>query len=384
MTKIKNNYILGISCGFHDSGAALINNGKVIGATLEESFTGIKHDESFPFKSIEWLLTSNNLTASDIDVVSFYENPKLKINRIEKSVKKGGFFNLLNSASIISRNKKAYDEIENTIKSIFGNEIEISYVEHHLSHLAYSYYTSPYERTAIVSVDGHHSGLEIQREIRETLGEENGTLRELFSGTFRPAIFIGMILAIFSQVQGINAIMYYAPDIFKQVGSGNESAFQQTVIVGIINVAFTWVAIYFVDKWGRKSLLLWGGAGMAISLFMVGAAFQFNWSGLIILIFILAYVACFAASYGPVTWVVIAEIFPIKLRGLAMSVSTLILWVAVYFVTQFFPILLELMGPAYTFWFFCLMSSMAFLYVMKMVPETKNKTLEEIEHSWSK
>jgi SP family arabinose:H+ symporter-like MFS transporter len=233
-------------------------------------------------------------------------------------------------------------------------------------------------------INGHHSGLEIQREIRETLGEENGTLRELFSGTFRPAIFIGMILAIFSQVQGINAIMYYAPDIFKQVGSGNESAFQQTVIVGIINVAFTWVAIYFVDKWGRKSLLLWGGAGMAISLFMVGAAFQFNWSGFIILIFILAYVACFAASYGPVTWVVIAEIFPIKLRGLAMSVSTLILWVAVYFVTQFFPVLLESFGPAYTFWFFCLMSSMAFFYVLKMVPETKNKTLEEIEHSWSK
>jgi SP family arabinose:H+ symporter-like MFS transporter len=168
------------------------------------------------------------------------------------------------------------------------------------------------------------------------------------------------------------------------VGSGNESAFQQTVIVGIINVAFTWVAIYFVDKWGRKSLLLVGGAGMAISLFMVGAAFQFQWSGSIILIFILAYVACFAASYGPVTWVVIAEIFPINLRGLAMSVSTLILWVAVYFVTQFFPVLLESFGAAYTFWFFFLMSSIAFFYVLKMVPETKNKTLEEIEHSWSK
>lgn len=152
--KIKNNYILGISCGFHDSGAALINNGKVIGAVLEESFTGIKHDESFPFKSIEWLLESNNLTTSDIDVVSFYENPKLKIDRIKKSVKKGGFFKLLNSNSIINRNKKAYNELESTIKSIFGDTIEISYVEHHLSHLAYSYYTSPYERTAIVSVDG--------------------------------------------------------------------------------------------------------------------------------------------------------------------------------------------------------------------------------------
>lgn len=154
MMKNKNNYILGISCGFHDSGAALINNGKVIGATLEESFTGIKHDESFPFKSIEWLLESNNLTTSDIDVVSFYENPKLKIDRIEKSVKKGGFFKLLNSNAIINRNKKAYNELESKIKSIFGDTIEISYVEHHLSHLAYSYYTSPYERTAIVSVDG--------------------------------------------------------------------------------------------------------------------------------------------------------------------------------------------------------------------------------------
>ena len=153
MMKISN-YILGISCGFHDSAAALIKDGKVIGASLEESFTGVKHDASFPFKSIEWLLESNHLTPSDINVVSFYENPKLKINRIEKSVKKGGFFKLLNSASIISKNKKAYDELETTIKSIFGNEIEISYIEHHLSHLAYSYYTSPYERTAIVSVDG--------------------------------------------------------------------------------------------------------------------------------------------------------------------------------------------------------------------------------------
>jgi carbamoyltransferase len=151
MTKIK--YILGISCGFHDSAAALIKDGKVLGAALEESFTGIKHDESFPFKTIEWLLQSNNLDASNIDVVTFYEDPKLKINRIEKSTKKGGFFKLMNSASIISRNKKAYKEVEDNIKSIFG-DTQIDYVQHHLSHLAYAYYTSPYERSAIVSIDG--------------------------------------------------------------------------------------------------------------------------------------------------------------------------------------------------------------------------------------
>jgi MFS transporter, SP family, arabinose:H+ symporter len=232
------------------------------------------------------------------------------------------------------------------------------------------------------SINGPDRAGQILQEVKETLHEEKGTLKELFAGRFRKAIIVGIVLSVFSQVQGINAIMYYAPEIFKAVGTGTNAAFQQTVIIGIINVLFTFVAIGFVDKMGRKTLLLLGGAGMGISLAMVGWAFQAGWTGYGLLIFILFYIACFAASYGPVTWVVISEIFPIKMRGVAMSVATFSLWVAVYLVTQMFPILLESAGPATTFWIFGGMSLLAFLFIWTQVPETKEKTLEEIEREW--
>jgi SP family arabinose:H+ symporter-like MFS transporter len=223
---------------------------------------------------------------------------------------------------------------------------------------------------------------EILDEIKSTLHEQKGTLKELFQGRFRKAIFIGIFLAIFSQIQGINAIMYYAPEIFKQVGNGSDAAFLQTVIVGVINVLFTWVAIKWVDSQGRKQLLLVGGAVMGLSLLTVGSSFYFGWGGSVLLIFTLTYVAGFAASYGPVTWVIISEIFPIKMRGVAMSVATLALWVSVYLVTQFFPILLNSVGPAYTFWIFFFSALAAFVFVWRYVPETKGKTLEQIEKEW--
>lgn len=232
------------------------------------------------------------------------------------------------------------------------------------------------------SINGGAKADEILQEVKATLHEEQGTLGELFTGRFRKAIFVGIVLSVFSQVQGINAIMYYAPEIFKAVGTGTDAAFQQTVIIGIINVLFTFVAINWVDRWGRKTLLLLGGAGMGISLLMVGLAFHYGWTGYGLLVFILFYIASFAASYGPVTWVVISEIFPIKLRGVAMSVATFALWVAVYLVTQMFPILLEGAGPAMTFWIFGGMSLLAFFFVWSQVPETKERTLEEIEQSW--
>lgn len=234
----------------------------------------------------------------------------------------------------------------------------------------------------LARINGMEKAREILQDIKATLREESGTLRELFSGRFRKPIVIGILLALFTQFQGINAIMYYAPEIFKEVGVGRDSAFAQTVVIGIINVLFTFVAIRLVDRLGRKALLLFGGAGMALSLFMVGAAFHFGWGGYIPLVFILSYVACFAASFGPVPWVILSEIFPIKMRGLAMSVGTLAVWVAVYFVTQLFPILVEGIGQAYTFWIFFCVSVFAFGFVWKMIPETKEKTLEEIEQSW--
>ncbi|MEY3051352.1 MAG: hypothetical protein RLY31_1137 [Bacteroidota bacterium] len=234
----------------------------------------------------------------------------------------------------------------------------------------------------LVRVNGEARAQATLAEVKATLQEEKGSLSELFGGRFRKAVWIGVVLSVFSQVQGINAIMYYAPEIFKAVGTGTDAAFQQTVIIGVINVLFTFVAIRLVDRAGRKRLLLLGGAGMGLSLLMVGLAFHYGWTGYGLLGFILLYIACFAASYGPVTWVVISEIFPIGLRGVAMSVATFALWTAVYLVTQFFPVLLETAGPALTFWFFGGMSALGCLFVWFQVPETKGRTLEEIEQSW--
>jgi len=234
----------------------------------------------------------------------------------------------------------------------------------------------------LIGINGTEQANIILEEVKATLHEEQGTLRELFTGRFQKAVWVGIFLAVFSQIQGINAIMYYAPEIFKAVGAGTEAAFQQTVIIGLINLLFTFVAIYWVDRRGRKSLLLLGGAGMAISLMMVGFSFYFGWTGYGLLLFILLYIGSFAASYGPVTWVVISEIFPIKMRGVAMSVATFALWVAVYLVTQLFPMMLEMVGPAGTFWIFGAMALLSFGFVWARVPETKGRTLEEIEKSW--
>jgi SP family arabinose:H+ symporter-like MFS transporter len=234
----------------------------------------------------------------------------------------------------------------------------------------------------LIGINGTEQANIILEEVKATLHEEQGTLRELFTGRFQKAVWVGIFLAVFSQIQGINAIMYYAPEIFKAVGAGTEAAFQQTVIIGLINLLFTFVAIYWVDRLGRKTLLLIGGVGMAISLLMVGFSFYFGWTGYGLLLFILLYIGSFAASYGPVTWVVISEIFPIKMRGVAMSVATFALWVAVYLVTQLFPMMLEMVGPAGTFWIFGAMALLSFGFVWARVPETKGRTLEEIEKSW--
>jgi SP family arabinose:H+ symporter-like MFS transporter len=222
-------------------------------------------------------------------------------------------------------------------------------------------------------------------EIEDAIKTETSSFSELFRPGLRTALIIGIILSIFSQVTGINAIMYYAPEIFKSTGDGSDSALLQTILVGVVNVLFTIVAIKYVDKAGRKGLLMAGSAGMAICLAIIGGAFYMDAvKGYLVLVAILAYIACFALSLGPLTFVVIAEIFPNRARGRAMSICLFFLWTAVYFVSQFFPMLLQSIGSAYTFWIFMVMSVIAFLFVWKVVPETKGKTLEEIERTWHK
>jgi len=234
-------------------------------------------------------------------------------------------------------------------------------------------------------VNGKARATEVMNEIRNTLRQEQGTISELFAPGLRTAMIIGIFLALFSQITGINAIIYYAPEIFKSVGFGTDSALLQTVIIGVTNTLFTFVAIRFIDRLGRRKLLLWGVSGMAICLFGVGIVFYFGLSsGPLLLLFILGFIASFASSLGPIPWVIISEIFPTKTRGIAMSFATLTLWIGVVLITQLTPILLKSAGGAATFWIFGMNAVVLLIFTYKMIPETKGRTLEEIEHYWIK
>jgi len=234
-------------------------------------------------------------------------------------------------------------------------------------------------------INGNTAAQQELDSINESLKDEAPfSLASLKGSKLKKSLITGILLAVFSQFTGINAIMYYAPEIFKSTGTGTDSAFIQTILVGVINVVFTLVAIKYVDSWGRKKLLLTGISGMTVCLFIVGLAFYTQQQGYLVLIAILGYIAFFAMSLGPLTFVVIAEIFPTKSRATAMSIATFFLWLAVFLVSQTFPILIGSIGSAYTFWLYTLISVLAFLFIRKSIPETKGKTLEEIEASWTK
>lgn len=234
-------------------------------------------------------------------------------------------------------------------------------------------------------LNGKDKAKTLLKEIEESFKEEKGTLKELFQPGLRMALIVGIFLALFSQITGINAIIYYAPEIFKSVGFGTDSAMFQTVIIGVVNTVFTFVAIAYIDKYGRRTLLLWGITGMIICLGSVGMLFYLDLSsGPWLLIFILGFIASFAMSLGPIPWVLISEIFPTKIRGVAMSISILMLWIGVVLITQLTPILLDGVGGAFTFWIFMTNAIILLVFTFKMIPETKGKTLEEISQMWKK
>ena len=221
-------------------------------------------------------------------------------------------------------------------------------------------------------------------EIQETLREDTASFSQLWSPGVRVAMVIGVVMAVLQQVTGINVVLYYAPEIFKSAGLDATKAIDQTVLVGLINMLFTVVAIWVVDLIGRKPLLLLGSAGMGASLVLLGLAFiRQQFQGSLVLIFVLAYVAAFAVAMGPIVWVVLSEIFPTRVRGTAMSVATLCLWCACFLVSQFFPIMLERL-QGWCFFVYAAMCLIAILFVAVAVPETKGKTLEEIERRWMK
>ncbi len=223
----------------------------------------------------------------------------------------------------------------------------------------------------------NHELAEIEKSIAS---EDAGTYRDVFSKELRPILVIGMLLAFFQQMTGINSIMYYAPIIFQKIGNGTNSAFIQTVAVGAVNLIFTLVSLRLIDRWGRKPLLIVGAIGMIVSLLvMSGAFFLKHFEGYLILVFILVFIASFAVSIGPVAWVVIAEIFPNRLRSKAMSVAIVTLWTFTFLVSLTFPVVLDRLGGGAAFGIFGVMCILLLIYVIFRLPETKGKSLEELE-----
>ena len=226
----------------------------------------------------------------------------------------------------------------------------------------------------------------ILEDIKNSIGHKSGSI---FSFGIL-VIVIGILLSVFQQFVGINVVLYYAPEIFRNMGSETDTALLQTIIVGSINLIFTMVAIFTVDKFGRKPLQIIGALGMAFFMFALGFTFFMQKMGIASLIFMLGYVASFAVSWGPVTWVLLSEIFPNRIRGRAMAIAVAAQWVSNYLISSTFPILdkssflIEKFNHGFAYWIYGIMGLLAAWFMWKIVPETKGKTLEEMENLWKK
>jgi len=221
------------------------------------------------------------------------------------------------------------------------------------------------------------------KEIKAVVAAEPESYRVLLQPGMRLALFIGIVLAFLTQVSGINAIIYYGPRILEEAGFTLGDALGGQVIIGIVNVAFTLIAIWKIDVLGRRPLLIAGVSGIVASLLVVGLLFKLGQTdGPWLLIFILFFIACFAFSFGPVIWVLLSEIYPTRLRGRAMSIATFSLWTGTALVGQLVPWLLETLRPHGTFWLFAVLCAPAIYLGWKVIPETKGKSLEEIERHW--
>ncbi|HON51918.1 MAG TPA: D-xylose transporter XylE [Bacteroidales bacterium] len=231
----------------------------------------------------------------------------------------------------------------------------------------------------LTKINGIDKAKEILAEIKNTVEHHSNNIFA-FGKT---VIFIGILLSVFQQFVGINVALYYAPRIFESMGAAKDASMLQTVVMGLINVIFTVVAILTVDRWGRKPLLMVGSIGMAVGMFAIAALSYMHIIGISTLVFIMIYTASFMMSWGPICWVLIAEIFPNKIRGAAVAVAVAAQWAANYFISSTYPFMMEYSG-AVTYGFYGIMSILSFVFVWKMVPETKGKTLEEMEKIWEK
>ncbi len=219
-------------------------------------------------------------------------------------------------------------------------------------------------------------------DIKKTIAAEE-VARVPFHALLEPRmvriLLIGCALAVLQQWSGINVLFNYAENIFKNAGFGVNTILMFIVITGMVNMIFTFVALGTVDHWGRRSLMLFGCAGIAVSHLLMGGAYAMEWKGLAVLVFALAAIGCYSMSLAPVTWVLISEIFPNRIRGTAISVAVSSLWIACFLLTYTFPLLERAIGMGNTFWIYAGICAAGFVFTRALVPETKGKSLEDIE-----
>lgn len=239
-------------------------------------------------------------------------------------------------------------------------------------------------RDVLADVGGEEHAAQEMEAMQRATSQQQSSFWELLSPALRRPLVVAVVLMAVSQLSGINAVMYYSTKIFTTAGVGVSNAFMASVVIGLVNVIFTFVAIAVVDGAGRRPLLLVGLSLQVIALGATGWMFHSNQGGMPLLLSILVFIAAFAMALGPVPWILCSEIFPTRIRGRAMSVATFVIWTTCYVVAQTFPMLNDSpsIGPAMTFAVYGAFSFIGLIFVLVYVPETKGKTLEEIEAEW--
>jgi SP family sugar porter-like MFS transporter len=219
-------------------------------------------------------------------------------------------------------------------------------------------------------------------EIEETLANDVARVdfRELLDPALTPILALGMFLAVFQQWCGINVVFNYAQEIFAAAGYRISDTFFNIVVTGVTMFVFTFVAIFTVDRIGRRPLMLFGAAGLSITYLLLGSAYSLGMRGWPVLALVIIAVACYSFSLAPITWVILSEIFPNRIRGAAMAVAVFSLWFGCFVLTYTFPFLNRGLGSAGTFWVYCAICAIGFIVIRRRLPETKDKSLEQIEH----
>jgi sugar porter (SP) family MFS transporter len=229
-------------------------------------------------------------------------------------------------------------------------------------------------------IGGEKYASEATDEIAGTLeSHERVSVRSLFSKSLMPVIFLGIFLAVFQQWCGINVIFNYAEEIFSNAGYGISSTLFNIVLTGSVSLVFVIVSMFIVDRWGRRGLMLVGAGGLAVVYIVMATGYYLHLKGLFMLITVVTAISIYTLTLAPITWVLLSEIFPNKVRGIAMSVATLSLWTACLILTLTFPLLNKAMGPSGTFGVYSAICFFGFFYMLKKLPETKGKSLERIE-----